>query len=123
MTVSGDWRREPTMRHKMKSILDKKMEEPAYRKRFEQRYPLFKLEVQILNAIEEKGWTLTDLAKAMHTHKGNISRDLSAGRIRSATLSRIVKIGDALGLVFFPLFVSEKKGNSILPKIHKLLAA
>ena len=109
--------------HKVKSILDRKMEDPAYRKRFEQRYPLFQLEVQLLNALEEKGWTLSDLARAMHTHKGNISRDLSSGKIHSATISRITKMAEVLGLKFHPLFVPEGKERNLLPKIHKLLAA
>ena len=111
------------MRNKPKSMLDRKMEDPAYRKRFEQRYPLFQLEVQLLNAIEEKGWTLSDLAMAMHTHKGNISRDLSSGKIQSATISRITKMAEVLGLKFHPLFVPERKERILMPKIHKLLTA
>ena len=96
------------MIRKYKSLIEKKMQDPNYRKRFDQRHAAFLLEVQILNALQEKGWSFSDLAKAMHTNRGNISRDLSAGGIRFATVPRLIKLGKALGLRFLPIFVPEK---------------
>lgn len=110
-------------KRRVKGLLERKLEDPNYRKRFEQGYAAFELEVQILNALEQKGWTFADLAKVMHTAKSNISRDLSGGGIHSATISRLVKMGKALGFKFLPLFVPEKKEKEVLPKIHKLVTA
>ena len=109
-------------RHKVKGLLERKLEDPKHKKQFEEGYAAFELEVQILNALEEKGWTLSDLAREMHTSKSNISRDLSAGGIHSATISRIIKMAEVLGLKFHPLFVPRKKERNILLQIHRLLA-
>lgn len=108
---------------KVKGLLERKLEDAEYRKRFEEGYAAFELEVQILNALERKGWTFSDLARVMHTRKSNISRDLSAGKIRSATVSRVAKMGKALGLRFLPVFIAQNRERALLPKIHRLLAA
>ena len=108
---------------KAKSLLERKMEDPHYRKRFESGYPAFELEVQILNALEKKGWTLSKLAKVMHTSKSDISRDLSMGGIRSASIKRVSRMAEALGQKFVPVFISEKKEKKILPKIQELITA
>ena len=107
---------------KAKGLLARKMEDPAYRKRHEESYELFKLEVQLLNALERKNMTYDDLAKAMHTNKSNISRDLKAGGIQNASLSRIIKMAQALGMKFIPLIIPEEK-RSVLPKIQRLAVA
>lgn len=107
---------------RVKSQIERDLENLEYRKRYEAGYEAFKLEVQILNALEEKGWSFTKLARVMHTSKSNISRDLSGGGIRSATVSRLAKMGEALGLKFLPLFVPEKREKSVVHKIHRLLA-
>lgn len=111
------------MKTKAKGLLNRKLEDPVFRKRFEQGYAAFQLEVQILTAMEKKGWSLTDLAKALHTQKSNISRDLMAGGINSASVSRLAKIGAVLGLQFLPLFVPVQDGKSLIPKIQKLVRA
>lgn len=103
--------------------LNRKLQDPAYKKRFEKEYAVFQLEVQILLAMEKRGWTYADLAKAVGTSKSNISRDLAGGRINSATVSRLVRIGEALGLRFVPLFIPEKSAARLQPKIQELLAA
>lgn len=110
-------------KHRARGLLERKLEDPNYRKRFEEGHAAFELEVQILKAMEEKGWTFGDLAREMHTSRSNISRDLSAGGIHFATLSRIVKMGEVLGLRFHPLFVRQEMEKSLLPKLHRLLAA
>ena len=108
---------------KVQGLLDRKLADPVYRRRFERAYAAFELEVQILNALEKKGWSYNDLAKAMHTSKGNISRDLSAGKINSATVSRIVRIGQALGMVFLPLFIPRQREKEVLAKLQELVVA
>ena len=98
----------------VRGLLERKIADPRYRARFERRYPEFVLEVQILKALERKRWNLTDLARALHTSKGNVSRDLSAGGIRSASLPRLRRVAQALGMEFIPLLVERKRGASIL---------
>src|SRR3989338_2708610 len=97
-----------THRYNLKSQMERDLENPAYRKKFEEGYELFKLEVQILNALEKKGWSYSDLAKIMHTKVSNISRDLTGGKIHFATVARLVKMADALDAKFLPLFVPKK---------------
>jgi predicted XRE-type DNA-binding protein len=105
---------------KVKGLLARKMEDPAYRKRHEESYELFKLEVQLLNALHRKHMTYEDLARALHTHKSNISRDLKAGGIRNASISRVIKMAKVLGMTFLPLMISEEKERVVLPKISEM---
>ena len=99
------------------------MEDPSYRKRHEESYELFKLEVQFLNALEKKHWTYGDLAKVMNTHKSGISRDLKGGGLKFASMARVAKMAEALGLKLFSFCVAEKKAKLVLPVIRKLVAA
>jgi len=108
---------------KVAGYLNRKLQDPVYRDRFEKEYAVFQLEVQILLAMEKRGWTFTDLAKAVGTSKGNISRDLSGGRINSATVTRLTRIADALGLRFLPLFVPKMTDAELELKIRALLVA
>src|SRR5258708_7142599 len=94
---------------KFKTIMDREMEDPVYRKLFEEGTPIFQLEVQLLNALERKHWTYSDLAVAVGTQKSHISRDLKGGGIRSASLDRVTRMAEALGMEFLPLCVSRKK--------------
>ena len=110
-------------RGKAKGLLARKMEDPAYRKRHEEGYELFKLEVQLLNALEKKHWSYADLAKVMGTQKSGISRDLKGGGLQSASISRVRKMAKALGLKFFSFCVAEEKAEQALPVIRKLVAA
>ena len=107
--------------NRVKSLLERKLENPAYRKRFEKGYAAFELEVQILNALEEKGWTFDDLARRIGTNKSNISRDLSAGGIKSARVSRLARMGEALGLRFVPLFIPQSREKEVFNKIHRIV--
>ncbi|OGR52506.1 MAG: hypothetical protein A3I11_07735 [Elusimicrobia bacterium RIFCSPLOWO2_02_FULL_39_32] len=108
---------------KFKTIADREMDDPEFKKLFEETWPAFQLEVQILNALERRHWTYTDLAKVLHTQKSAISRDLKGGGLQSASISRISKMAKALGLKFFPLCISEKKAKQFVPVIKKLVAA
>lgn len=111
------------MKPKAKGLLARKMEDPAYRKRHEESYELLKLEVQLLNALERKHWTYADLAKVMHTQKSAVSRDLKAGGLRSASMARVAKMAEALGLRLFSFCVAEEKAKQALPIIRKLVVA
>ena len=108
-------------KNKSKTLFEKRMVDNKFKQRFEKEYPLFKLEIQILNALEKKGWTYSKLAKAMGTSKSNISRDLSAKRICSATISRIAKMAQVLDSNFIPLFIPHNREAEILPEIQKLI--
>jgi transcriptional regulator with XRE-family HTH domain len=108
---------------KAKGLLARKMENAAYRKRHEESYELFKLEVQFLRALERKRWTYSDLAKVMHTQKSGISRDLKGGGLQFASMDRVTKMAEALGLKLFSFCVAEEDVNRVLPVIAKLAAA
>ena len=108
---------------KVKSLFDREMEDPGFRARFEAEHEMFKIEVQLLAALEEKGITYEQLAKEMHTTKGNISRDLRQGGMSTAKMGRIQRMAAALGLVFIPVMLPKKKLTTMLPRLEKLLAA
>lgn len=107
---------------KAKGLLARKMADPAYRKRHEESYKAFKLEVQFLQALERKHWTYSDLAKVMHTQKSGISRDLKGGGLRFASMDRIARMAEALGLRFFLFCVPEDRASKVLPAVEKLIA-
>ena len=107
----------------MKGMLNRQLEDPAYRMEFEHRYRFFELEVQILLALEDKGWTYADLAKAVGTSKQNIWRDLKNGGLHKASMDRVARIAEALGLRMHTIIISQKKEKKLLPKLHSLLAA
>lgn len=106
---------------KHNSLFEKEMGEPSFRKKFEDDYPSFKLELQLLNELEKRGITYLDLARAIGTHKSNISRDLKSGGIQRGTLNRIKKMANALDCLFIPLIIPKEKGDEILSRISKIL--
>ncbi len=113
------------MRHKwkIKGQIERDLQNPEYKKRFDMDYEAFKLAVQFLLALEKKHWSYSDLARAIGTQKGHISRDLKGGGLRTASISRISKIANALDLKFFAVCVSDKKVKAATPIIKKLIAA
>lgn len=108
---------------KPRGLLARKMADPAYRKRHEESYELLKLEVQLLHALEKKHWTYADLARAMHTQKSAVSRDLKGGGLRSASMARVARMAEVLGLRLFSFCVEENKASRFLPVIRKMAAA
>ena len=108
---------------KVKSQLARDLEDPKYRKKFESDYEIFKLEVQLLLALEKKHWSYNDLAKAIGTHKSHISRDLKAGGIQTASVARISRMADALGMKFIPICVSRNKLKEVMPKLQRFILA
>ena len=76
----------------IKGLLERRLDDPEQKKRHEERYEAFKLEVQILEALETKRWSYADLAQATGTSKSNVSRDLRAGGILSASFRESAKL-------------------------------
>jgi len=101
--------------------MEQEMENPEYRKVFEEGWPAFQLEVQFLTALEKKHWSYSDLAKILHTHRSSVCRDLTGGGLKTASISRIAKMANALGMKFFPICVSEEKAKATVPVIKKLV--
>ena len=58
----------------MKGTLNRKLEDPKFKAAFEHRHRFFKLEVQILLALEDRGWNYEDLAEATGIRRQNIWR-------------------------------------------------
>jgi len=106
----------------MKGMLNRKLEDGTFRESFDHGYKLFQLEVQILNALEDKGWSYAELAKAVGTSKQNIWRDLKNGGLHKASLDRVSKIAEVLGLRLHTILISQKKEKALLPKLHRILA-
>ena len=105
---------------KAKGLLERKLEDPEYRQRFDAQYESFKLEAQILSALEKKGWTYDQLAEKTQTKKSNISRDLRAGGIYSASISRVSKIAAALGMKLITLLVPKESASIFLNRVEEL---
>ena len=107
----------------MKGMLNRKLENPKYRAEFEHRQRFFKLEVQILLALEERGWSYEDLAKATGIHRQNIWRDLKNGGLHNASLERVARYAEALGLHAYHFLLNPKQERKVLPKLEKALVA
>lgn len=107
--------------HKVKSLYERELENKQFRQAYEEGYEAFQLEAQILHALEEKKWTYSDLAKATNTSKSNVSRDLAAGGILSASFLRISRIADALGMQLVGLLIPKEHVSFVLPKIECLI--
>src|SRR5216683_889690 len=103
----------------MTGSLNRKLEDPEYRKEFERRQAFFKLEVQILLAMENKDWSFNDLAKATGIHRQNVWRDLKNGGLHKASLDRISRYAEALGLHAHHFLLTPQQERKILPQLHK----
>ena len=107
----------------MKGHLNKKLENPNYQSESKHRQRFFKLEVQILLALEDRGWTYEDLAKVTGIHKQNIWRDLKNGGLHRASLERISRYAEALGLHAYHILLISKQEKKFIPQIEKALLA
>jgi transcriptional regulator with XRE-family HTH domain len=105
-----------------KGMLNRKLEHPKARESFESRRHFFQLEVQILLALEDKDWSYEDLAKATGIHRQNIWRDLKNGGLHKASLDRISRYAEALGLHAHYFLMNQKQEREILPKLQRDLA-
>jgi transcriptional regulator with XRE-family HTH domain len=92
-------------------MLERKRVNADYKKLHDETYAAFKLENQILIAMEDRGMSYSDLALATHTSKSNVSRDLRAGGILNASLARIGRIADALGMKLIVLLVPKESDH------------
>jgi len=110
------------IKSKAKNLFEQEMQDPGFRDRYDKEHEFFKIEVQLLTALERLGLTYEQLAKQLHTSRGNISRDLQGG-IADAKLGRIRRMAHELGLTFVPLMVQTSKAKALLPKLEKLIAA
>lgn len=104
-----------------RGFLNQKLEDPEYRKQHDERYAAFKLEAQILLALEQKDWTYSDLAKATGTSKSNISRDLNGRGLERASLSRLHRMAEALDMKLVAVMIPKECEQTFLPKIEELV--
>lgn len=107
----------------MSGSLNRKLEDPKFKERFEHGHRFFQLEVQILNALEDKGWTYQDLAKATGTYPQNVWRDLKNGGLHKASLERVARYAEALGLHLHHFLMNPKQEEKLLPRLQKVLSA
>src|SRR5437899_2873272 len=98
----------------MMGSLNRKLQDPKFREKFEHRYRFFQLEVQILNALEDKGWSYKDLAKASGTYSQNVWRDLKNGGLHKASLERVSRYAEALGLHMHHFLLSPRQEKKLL---------
>lgn len=94
---------------KVKTLFEKEMAQPSFRGRYEEHKEALKLELQILEALEQKHMTYDVFAKLLGTKKSNVSRDLKGGGLRSATIRRVEEMAKALGYDFLPLLLPRNK--------------
>ena len=107
----------------MKGELNRLLEDKKFRKNFDRGYESFQLEVQILLALEDKDWSYEDLAKATGIQRQNIWRDLKNGGLQKASLERVAKYAEALGLHAHHFLMNPKQEKELLPKLQRALAA
>lgn len=114
-------KRKRKKKRKFSSLYEKEMSKPSFKKAFEDSYPRFKIEVQLLNELEKHGLSYIEFAQAIGTQKSNISRDLKGGGIHHVTLNRLKKMASALNCIFIPLIIPKEKEDEILPRIEKIV--
>jgi transcriptional regulator with XRE-family HTH domain len=109
---------------KAKTLFEKEMEHPGYREKFERERKEFELEVQILKALEDRGYTYEEFAEMIGSSKGNISRDLKGRGLSRASIERIQKMADVLGLDFVPLLLprDRKRRQTRVREVLKMVS-
>jgi transcriptional regulator with XRE-family HTH domain len=106
---------------KTKSLLDQELQNEAFKKAFEEIEESLRLEIQMLNALETKGITYSQLADKLNTSKSNISRDLRGGGLFTASVSRVARMAEALGMKLVALLIPKEREKVLLPKIQELI--
>jgi len=107
----------------MKGMLNRKLENSKVRSEFEHRQRFFKLEVQILLALEDREWSYNDLAKATGLHRQNVWRDLKNGGLHKASLERVARYAEALGLHAYHFLLNPKQERKVLPRLERELVS
>jgi|GEM_PF-2048186 transcriptional regulator with XRE-family HTH domain len=106
---------------KAKSLYEKELQKPEFKRKFEEEYDALSIEVQILNAMEKRDWSYTDLAEAVGTSKSNISRDLKGGGLVAASFSRIRRMVEALGMKLIVLVVPKEYAVELTWRFHGMV--
>ena len=106
----------------MTGSLNLKLEDPEFRKESDHRQRFLRLEIQILLAMEDKNWNFNDLAKATGIHRQNVWRDLKNGGLHKASLDRVARYAEALGLHAHHFLLNPEQEKKILPRLQKALA-
>ena len=94
---------------KSKSLFEREMESPSFRKKYKENKKSLRLELQILDALEKKHLTFETFAKRVGTQKSNVSRDLKGKGLWTATIGRVERMAKALDCDFVPLFLPRDK--------------
>ncbi len=97
--------------NKPKTLFEKEMKKPSFKKNYFKDREAFKLELQFLRALEEKTLTYEQFAKLIGSSKGNIARDLKSFGLGRASVHRIEKMAKALGMEFVPLLLPTDKAE------------
>ena len=110
-------------KRKPKTLFDREMERPDFRRKYESEREAFNLEVQLLNMIELANISHAALARQLGVPRSNVSRDL-AGGIRRATLPRLGQIAHALDADFIPVLLPHERAGrrEIIQKLKKVYA-
>lgn len=112
-------------KHKPTSLFEREMQKPSFRHPYESERESFVLEVQVLNLLESNQMKLADLAHALGVPRGNVTRDLSHGAIRRATLPRVKAIANAADADFVPVILPRDpdKRRVVLNRLERAFAA
>lgn len=103
-----------------KSLFEREMARPSFRRAYRKEKKAFALELQIANALKEEGWTYDEFAKRIGTAKSHVSRDLKGG-LNRATISRVQRMAKALHMRYFPILIPENKADKLIPRIMQLV--
>ena len=81
-----------------KAILKEELQDPEFRRAYEESEEEFAVAKEIIRLRMEKGWTQRELAERAHTSQPAIAR-LESGNYRNVSMSFLRKLGAALGAV------------------------
>ena len=107
---------------KPRSLYEKEMQSPSFRRTFHREWEKFKLEIQILKALKATGWTYEEFAAKIGTRRSHVSRDLKGGGLQRASLARITKMAKTLDMDFVALLIPHSEQARILPQLEKVVS-
>ncbi len=83
--------------HDFNDLLKKKMEDPEFRKAWEEQEEEFEIAKEVIKLRLKAGLTQKELAKKAHTSQPAIAR-LESGSYRNVSMNFLRKVGHALGV-------------------------
>ena len=83
--------------HDFNDLLKKKMEDPDFRKAWEEQEEEFEVAKEVIKLRLKAGLTQKELAKKAHTSQPAIAR-LESGSYRNVSMNFLRKVGNALGV-------------------------